>query len=142
METRENPKNPTFAVAALIGICALPFAVLSPATNASATSALTAADTDKDGTLDWAEVKAAASAAFDRLDQDKDTTLDYKEAAGHVGKQEFNAADVDRDKTLTKDEYLALVEKLFKAADQNKDSTLNAAELRTKAGRALERLLR
>jgi len=43
---------------------------------------------------------------------------------------------------LSKDEYLALVEKLFKKADTNNDGTLDAKEMRSKAGRALERLLR
>lgn len=110
--------------------------------SAAAASALTSADTDQDGTLSLAEVKAAASAAFDRLDQDKDSTLDFKEVSGRISKGEFNAANPDHDTTLSKDEYLALVERLFKAADKNGDGTLNAAELRTKAGRALERLLK
>lgn len=130
------------AVCGILGVLGLPLGAAWPLAPAFAQSALTAADTDKDGTLDLAEVKAAASAAFDRLDQDKDTTLDYKEAAGHLNKEEFKSADVDKDRTLTKDEYLALAEKLFKAADTNNDGTLNAAELRSKAGRALQRLLK
>jgi Ca2+-binding EF-hand superfamily protein len=132
-------RNPILAIFGLLTVFAAPLG-LSP--SAFATNALTAADTDKDGTLDLAEVKVAAGAAFDGLDQDKDSTLDLKEAASRLSKPEFKAADTDNDTTLTKDEYLALVEKLFKAADKNNDGTLNAAELRTKAGRALERLLK
>jgi hypothetical protein len=36
---------------------------------------------------------------------------------------------------------MALVEKLFKRADTNHDGTLTAAELRSKNGRALRRLI-
>lgn len=134
-------RNPVFAMFGLLGVFAAPL-VLIPAQSAFAASALTAADTDKDGTLDLAEVKAAAGAAFDGLDTDKDSTLDFKEAAGHVTKQEFKAADTDDDKTLSKDEYVAMAVELFKAADMNSDGTLNAKELRSKAGRALQRLLK
>jgi Ca2+-binding EF-hand superfamily protein len=58
-----------------------------------------------------------------------------------VDAKEFAAADPDNDGTLTKDEYFTIVEKRFKAADPNSDGTVSAAELRTKAGRALLRLL-
>ena len=58
-----------------------------------------------------------------------------------LGKKEFKAADPDNDGTLTKDEYLAIVEKLFKKADVNNDGTLDAKELKSKAGRALKRLI-
>jgi Ca2+-binding EF-hand superfamily protein len=98
-------------------------------------------DTDKDGTLDLAEMEAAAGAAFDRLNKDKDTTLEYHETKGRVSKKAFLAADPDKDNTLTKDEYIAMAEKLFKAADLENDGTLDARELRSRAGRALQRLL-
>jgi hypothetical protein len=42
---------------------------------------------------------------------------------------------------LTKDEYLGLVEKLFNAADADKNGTLTAKDLKSKAGRALLRLI-
>ncbi|MGH6936940.1 MAG: calcium-binding protein, partial [Methylocella sp.] len=45
------------------------------------------------------------------------------------------------DGTLTKDEYLGLAEKLFNAADPDKDGTLDEKELKSKAGRALLRLI-
>jgi Ca2+-binding EF-hand superfamily protein len=68
--------------------------------------------------------------------------LDRKEAGSRIDRKEFSAADTDHDGTLSKDEYVALVEKLFKKADTNNDGTLDAKEMRSKAGRALERLLR
>jgi hypothetical protein len=99
-------------------------------------------DTDDDHTIDIEEAKKAASAVFDRLDRDHDGTLDQRELRGRLTAKELNAADPDHDKTLTKDEYLAVVEKRFNAADPDHDRTLDAKELRTKAGRALLRLLR
>lgn len=98
-------------------------------------------DTDNDGTVDLNEAKKAASAVFDRLDADHDGTLDLKELKGRVTRKELKAADPDNDGTLTKDEYLALVEKRFKAADPDNDGTVSAKEFKTKAGRALLRLL-
>jgi len=88
-----------------------------------------------------AEAKKAGSALFDRLDRDKDGTLDGRELRGRLSAKELAAADPDKDGTLTKDEYLAVVEQRFKAADPDNDGTLDARELRTKAGRALVRLL-
>ncbi len=98
-------------------------------------------DTDNDGTLDLAEMETAAGAAFDRLNKDQDTTLEYNETNGQLSKKAFIAADPDKDNSLTKDEYIAMAEKLFKAADLENDGTLDARELRSKAGRALRRLL-
>jgi hypothetical protein len=107
----------------------------------AASNVISKHDKDSDKTLDLAEVKAAASAQFDKLNKDSDDTLDSKEVKGVLGKKEFKAADPDNDGTLTKDEYLAIVEKLFKKADLNNDGTLNAKELKSKAGRALTRLI-
>ncbi|WP_020174296.1 hypothetical protein [Methyloferula stellata] len=126
------------------GLCA--FAAFPASLTVSVpTFAATAAvpfDTDKDGTLDLAEAKAAASATFDKLDKDSEGTVDAKEAKGHVSKSDFTAGDPDSDKTLTKDEYLGIVEKLFKAADPDSDGTLTAKELKSKAGKALVKLLK
>jgi EF hand len=97
-------------------------------------------DTDKDGTLDLAEVKKAASDLFTKLDRDHDGTLDKRELAGRLSAKELAAAD--HDGTLTADEYLAVVEQRFNAADPDKDGTLDAKELNSGAGRALLRLLK
>jgi Ca2+-binding EF-hand superfamily protein len=123
-----------------LSVAILPIALIT--TKSFAASAIAALDKNKGGTLDLAEVKDAAAAVFDKLEKDSDATLDRKEIGGRLGTKEFKEADSDNDKTLSKDEYLALVEKLFNAADADKDGMLDAKELRSKAGRALLRLIR
>jgi hypothetical protein len=98
-------------------------------------AALTAYDTDKDGTIDENEAKVAAGALFDKLDVDKDGTLDEKELQGRLTTAQFREADPDNDKTLTKDEYLVFVVKAFRTANRDGDGTIDARELQTPAGR-------
>jgi len=99
-------------------------------------------DPDKDGTLDWNEVKKAAEAKFDSLETDKDSTLDEREMRStKVDKETFKKADPDSDGTLTKDEFLSIVEARFKAADRDNDGTLSVKELKTKNGKSLLRLM-
>lgn len=59
-----------------------------------------------------------------------------------IDRKGFSAADPDHDGTLSKDEYFALAEKLFNKADTNGDGTLDSKQVRSKARRALARLLR
>ena|SRR5215475_427412 len=108
----------------------------------SSRNSLYGLDTDNDRTVDLEEAKKAASALFDRLDGDHEGTLDRRELRGRLSAKELNEADPDHDGTLTKSEYLAVVEKRFNAADPDRDGTLDSRELKTKAGRALLRLLR
>jgi Ca2+-binding EF-hand superfamily protein len=124
------------ALVALLAQAGLQVAAADPASDTVAKY-----DTDKDKTLSLDEVKAAASAHFDRLDKDADKTLQASEVKGVLGPTAFKAADTDHDGTLSKEEYLGLVEKLFKQADSNHDGTLDAAELRSKTGRELKRLI-
>jgi EF hand len=98
-------------------------------------------DTDNDLTVDLEEAKKAASTLFEKLDRDHDGTLDRRELGGRLSATEFASADPDRDGTLSKDEYLKVVESRFKAADPDNDGTLDEKELRSRAGRALLRLL-
>ena len=106
-------------------------------------SVIKSLDTDNDGTLDLAEVKKAASAKFKRLDRDNDGTLDKAEAkSAGIDAKAFARTDPDKDGTLSEAEYLALLERRFKAADPDKDGTLDEAELKTRAGRALVRMIR
>ena len=136
-----QPVRPIALLFGALSLVAAPLAI--PAlTQASAATALTAADTDKDGTLDLNEVKAAAALEFDKLDKDKDGTIDMKEAAHHVSKKNFIAADPDKDKTLSKDEYIALAVALFKAANPDGDSTIDSKELHSTAGIELDRVIR
>jgi Ca2+-binding EF-hand superfamily protein len=106
-----------------------------------ASDLVTKYDTDKDQTLSLDEVKTAASAHFDKLNKDGDTTLETKEVQGVIGPKAFKAADTDHDGSLSKDEYLALVQNLFQKADSDHDGTLAGAELHSKSGQALKRLI-
>jgi hypothetical protein len=122
---------------------ALGLALAAPQTAAShAAGLLQTIDTDHDGTMDLAETKAAAAAVFDRLERDSDGTLDARELKGHLSAKELAAADSDHDGTLTKDEYLAVVEQRFRAANRDTDDTIDAKEFGSKAGRALQRLVK
>jgi Ca2+-binding EF-hand superfamily protein len=113
-----------------------------PPASPTADPTLMALDTDKDGTLDWPEVKAAASAKFDVIDVNHDGTLDEKDlAAANVDKAAIEKADRDHNGTLTKDEYLGLVQDAFKAADRDNDGKISAPELQTKAGQTLRSLI-
>jgi Ca2+-binding EF-hand superfamily protein len=136
-------KTRTLLISSLLaGLGLLAAPVVTGPKALAASSPIETLDRDSDRTLDLEEVKNAASAEYDQLDKDHDGTLDRKEAGSRIDRKEFSAADTDHDGTLSKDEYLAVVEKLFKKADTNNDGTLDAKEMRTKAGRALERLLR
>jgi hypothetical protein len=135
------PKHPTFVTLSFLSILAAPVALPPLVTSASAASGLTAADTDKDGTLDEAEVDAAAGTMFDKLNPDNDGTLDAKEAAGHVSDANFKDADTDGDATSTKTEYTGLADKLFKVADADNGGTLDAKELHSEPGTQLDRLM-
>jgi hypothetical protein len=104
-------------------------------------AAISAYDTDKDGTIDENEAKVAAGALFDKLDADKDGTLDEKEIGPRLTRAQFREADPDNDKTLTRDEYLVFVTKAFRAANRDNDGTLDARELQSPAGRAFLVLL-
>jgi len=126
----------------LAGCCLVGGASIATAPAYAQQAAIKALDTDNDGTLDLNEVTKAAEAVFDRLQKDQDETLDRKELGSRLSAKEFAEADPDKDKTLSKEEYVALVTKLFKQADVDGDGKLEAKELRSKAGRALLRLIR
>ncbi len=134
-------KRSASRILAVLSLVAAP-AVSFPIASAYAANALTAADTDKDGTLDKAEVDAAAGTQFDKLDKDKDGTLDKAEVGKRLSKADFAAADPDGDKTLTKAEYIAAADKAFAAADADNDGTVDAKELHSKAGLALSKLIK
>jgi hypothetical protein len=134
-----------FALTALMLGIAGTLTVIGPAQAAthSAAENMKAWDPDNDGTMDMAEANNAASAMFDSLEGDNDGTLDRKEMSStKVKRKTFNKADPDKDGTLTKDEYLTIVEERFRAADPDNDGTVSVAELETKAGKALARLLK
>ena len=133
------------AVTALVlGLaCTLTTISQAQAAKGSVAEQLKTWDPDNDGTIDLAEANKAAGAKFDSLEGDNDGTLDKKEMTStKVDKKTFTKADPDKDGTLTKDEYLTIVAMRFKAADPDNDGTVSVAELNTKAGKALARLLK
>ena len=103
---------------------------------------LAAFDVNKNGKLELAEVKSAAAARFDELNPDADDKLDEREAAPVLPGEAFRAADTDKDGTVSKAEYLAYVEQMFNAANPDKDGSLDRAELDSKAGQGLMKMLR
>lgn|SRR5262249_15917766 len=126
----------------ILGCVGVAFAGILPALAAPRRSrALQLLDPDNDGTVSLDEARKAGAALFDRLDRNRNGVLNKRELGGRVTPQEFAVADPDRDGTLTKDEYLSVVEKRFKAADPDNDGTLDEAELNSRAGRALRRLV-
>ncbi|WP_246207110.1 calcium-binding protein [Methylocystis heyeri] len=131
-----------FVIGLIGGGLSLSGAFFFPTPSFAQQAAIKALDADNDGTLDLGEVTKAAQIVFDRLEKDQDATLDRKEIGSRLNAKEFSAADPDKDTTLTKEEYVALAAKLFKQADVEGDGTLDARELRSKAGRALLRLIR
>ncbi len=135
-----KPRGPFLVLCGVTSLFTAPLA-LPALFQASAASALTAADTDKDGTIDLNEAKAAAAVEFDKLDTDKDGTVDREESAHHISEKNFKLADPDNDKLLSKDEYVGLATSLFKAADKDGDGTVDAKELHTKAGIKLDRVI-
>lgn len=98
-------------------------------------------DTDKDGVLNFAEVKSAAAARFDELNPDGDDALDPREAAPALTPELFRQADTQGRGTVNKAEYLALVERLCREANPDGDDTLDRAELATERGRLVLRLI-
>lgn len=116
---------------------------VAPAVAAAAkrSRALTLLDPDNSGTVSLDEARKAGSAVFDRLDRARKGVLNRRELGGRVTNAEFAAADPDKDGTLSKAEYLAIVERRFKAANPDNDGTLDENELRSRAGRALLRLV-
>jgi Ca2+-binding EF-hand superfamily protein len=99
-------------------------------------------DGDHDGTVDLDEATKAGRAVFEMIDRDGDGRLTRHELSGRLSVRELRAADPDHDATLNKGEYLALVAARFQAADVDGDGALTVGELRSKAGRALLRLLK
>jgi len=99
------------------------FLLATPAVGAS--DLLTALDADKDGIVDLNDVRLVARGICDRLrDKEPSLALAPKESQDRFKRR-----------------FLELVTALFKAADVDGDGTLDADELRSPAGRNLEKLL-
>lgn len=127
---------------AIVAAVAATLAASVPVLAASDYELLKGLDLDRDGTVSLDEAARAASMVFAMIDRDGDGALTRHELSGRLSVRELRAADTDHDGTLDKAEYLAVVGNRFKAADTDADGTLTADELRSKAGRALLRLLK
>jgi hypothetical protein len=144
LQSREDKPMKNTMIFVLGLFLAAAVAPLSHAQNAPSgpNAALSAFDTDKDGTLSWDEVRVAALAKFAAADKDHDFTLDAKEAATlGITKSMLKKADPDKDGTLSQDEYLAIVKQRFDSADRDHDGTLSAKELASHRGKSLLRLV-
>ncbi len=122
------------AAAALVaGTIALPatFAQAAPnPANSSGQSRAQAAfdriDTNKDGFIDRAEMRAARTALFERLDTNKDGQLTGDEVRGGRPSRGQRAANAQR--TIGRDEFIARADKSLARRDTDKDGKLSFAE--------------
>ena len=120
---------------------------VSASAEETVTDAIKIIDTDKDGTIDLAEVKAAAAAMFIKLDTGHDGIVGAKDLAGRMVTTEQLSQGPNpwmfwkTRVRYTKDQYLVLAETWFVAADVNDDGTVDAKELETAAGQQLLKLL-
>jgi hypothetical protein len=120
---------------------------VSASAEETVTDAIKMIDTDKDGTIDLAEVKAAAAAMFVKLDTGHDGIVGAKDLAGRMVATEQLSQGPNpwmfwkTRVRYTKDQYLVLAETWFVAADADNDATLDAKELQTAPGQQLLKLL-
>lgn len=137
-------KITTLALSALIALGSVGTAMDTAVAKQKSCKALNVVDPDNDGEMTLAEAQKRAGLVFDKLNKDKnkDSTLDAKELRGRMTGKELKAANPDNDGTLDKAEYLAAVAVRFKAANPDGDLTIECDELKTKAGKALYKLLR
>ena len=99
-------------------------------------------DSNGDGLLDATEVRKAAAALFAELDRDSDGVVNKHELAGRWSAKKLATADIDHDGRLTVHEYLLFVEQHFNEADLDNDGKLTDADLKTRAGKKLLRMMR
>ena len=99
-------------------------------------------DVNKNGKLELAEIKSAAAARFDELNPNGDDALDERAAAPVLPGEAFRTADTDKNGTVNKAEYLAYVEQVFNVANPDRDGSLDRAELDSRNGQAVMKLLR
>jgi hypothetical protein len=104
------------------------FAALSLLAGAAVASEVKKGDKDKDGHLDKMEAKAfpMLSSHFDIIDTDKNGTIDQAEIDAH----KIMMGDKDNDGTVDKSEVKHKgVAKAFDKLDTDKDGTLDAKEV-------------
>jgi Ca2+-binding EF-hand superfamily protein len=116
--------------AGLIALPALTQAAPNPANigtgQGRAQAAFERLDTNKDGFLDQAEMRAGRVALFDRLDTNKDGQLTSEEMRARRPNRGQRAGNAQR--TISRDDFIARVEKSLARRDTDKDGKLSFAE--------------
>lgn len=129
------------AAAALVaGAIALPAAFAQAAPNPANTggpsraqAAFDRIDTNKDGFLDLAEMKAARAALFDRLDTNKDGMLTAEEM--RAGRPARNQRAGNAQRTISRADFIARAEQSLTRRDTDKDGKLSFAEFSQRRAR-------
>jgi Ca2+-binding EF-hand superfamily protein len=122
------------AAATLVaGLIALPGTFAQAAPNPANTGGQSRAqaafdriDTNKDGFIDRAEMRAARMALFDRLDTDKDGKLTAEEM--RAGRPARNQRAGNAQRTISRDEFIARADQSLARRDTDKDGKLSFAE--------------
>jgi Ca2+-binding EF-hand superfamily protein len=122
------------AAAALVaGAIVLPAAFAQAAPNPANTGSQSRAqtafdriDTNRDGFIDLAEMKASRAALFDRLDTNKDGQLTAEEMRAGRPARGQRAANAQR--TISREAFIARAEQSLTRRDTDKDGKLSFAE--------------
>jgi Ca2+-binding EF-hand superfamily protein len=103
----------------------------------NAAEVMAISDKNHDGRLDREEYDQRMTEVFFLIDTNKDGRLTLAEirAAAEVEPVRFKASDMSGDQTLSLHEYLYALDNDFDAADRNKDGTLDMEELRLLVGK-------
>lgn len=116
-------------LAGLIAAPTLALAAPNPATGGTGANRAQAAfdrlDTNKDGFIDRAEMRAGRVALFDRLDTNKDGQLTSEEMrAGRRGQRAGNT----QQRTISREDFIARADQSLMRRDTDKDGKLSFAE--------------
>ena len=135
-------KKSVIIVSAILGVMALPVAVVSAMAMSGdrgeymAKKMFERHDLNKDGKVTRAEMAEKQSNFFDMMDDDKDGVITKEEAA--KGPQKFHEKmvakkmmkfDTDSDGFVSEAEFTGHILKRFKEADKDQDGKLSAEEL-------------
>lgn len=128
-----------FAVATMLAGLAVAPAIAHAAPNPGATTgkasraqaAFDRMDTNKDGFVDAAEMRAGRVALFERLDKNKDGQLTSDEM--RAGRQGRTAGNTQR--TISRDQFISRSEQSLTRRDTDKDGKLSFAEFSQRKAR-------
>jgi Ca2+-binding EF-hand superfamily protein len=124
-------------VAGLIALPAVSQAAPNPANTGTGQSRAQAAfdrlDTNKDGFLDRAEMRAGRVALFDRLDANKDGKLTSEEMRAGRPSRGQRAGNAQR--TISRDDFIARADQSLTRRDTDKDGKLSFTEFSQRKAR-------